>query len=262
VGGLDIWWVHLPDIEYQVLFDCYASCLSQQEYQRLQSRRLPKGQFQFLFTRIVLRHLLSAYHPLIAPVQWQVNRSESGRPYLLTAQTPLSFNLTHTNDCLVFAFSQFADPGIDVECLSRAVEYENIAQRYFATQEYCELKQLPKAEQVEFFYRLWTLKEAAVKASGLGLARGLRQFQFSQPSAKSLSHLISTDSEKLAGDFRFWSACFQGYVLGAALSAQSNKPLPDIAPVSRRLSWPDVSADINLNWLTSQSRNSSTNLEP
>ncbi|MDP2127178.1 MAG: 4'-phosphopantetheinyl transferase superfamily protein [Pseudohongiella sp.] len=263
-SGLDIWWVPLPELDYEKLLTGYVDCLSPEELHRLQSRRLPKGQFQFLFTRVALRHLLSAYHPLIAPGEWLVYRSGSGRPYISQAQTPLSFNLTHTHDCLIFAFSQYADPGVDVEKLSRATEFEGIAKRYFSIQEYSEFLELPETERIVFFYRLWTLKEAAVKASGLGLARGLRRFQFSQRQGRdSLTDLIDvTDQEEMRGKFQFWSARFRDHVIAAALVSQPGAILPDISPVSRSLIWPGTISGIDPGWIKSQSRNSSTNLEP
>jgi 4'-phosphopantetheinyl transferase len=261
--GLDIWWVPLPEIEYDLLQADYVGCLSREELHRLQSRRLPKGQFQFLFTRVVLRHLLSAYHPSIAPADWLVDRSESGRPHLSKAQTPLSFNLTHTSDCLVFAFSQYANPGIDIELLSRTTEYEGIAKRYFSAQEYGDLLQLPEAERVVLFFRLWTLKEAAVKASGLGLARGLRRFRFRQQNGELLSCVYDVaDSGEMVRRFQFWSTCFRNYVVAAALVSETGKNIPDIQPVSRSIQWPDSVSMISPDWIYGQSRNSSTNLEP
>jgi phosphopantetheinyl transferase len=261
--GLDIWWVPLPEIEYDLLQADYVDYLSREELHRLQSIRLPKGQFQFLFTRVVLRHLLSAYHPSIAPADWLVNRSESGRPHLSKAQTPLSFNLTHTSDCLVFAFSQYADPGIDIEQLSRTTEYEGIAKRYFSAQEYGDLLQLPEAERVVLFFRLWTLKEAAVKASGLGLARGLRKFRFRQHNGELLSCLlVDADCPEMAGSFQFWSTCFRNYVIAAALASKAGQIIPDIQPVARSIHWPDSVSMISPDWIYGQSRNSSTNLEP
>lgn len=263
VSGLDIWWVPLPQIDYKTLLASYSDCLSTEEHERLQSRRLPKGQLQFVFTRVVLRHLLTAYHPEIARELWQVGRSESGRPHLLQEQTSLSFNLTHTDDCLVFAFSQYADPGVDVELLSRTIVFDEVAKRYFSMPEYNELQRLSEAERPEFFYRLWTLKEAAVKASGLGLAKGLHRFRFGQPGHEFFSHQIDdAGMEVLKGNFRFWSACFRGHVIAAALMSQPGIALPDIRPVSRSFTWPDGISTVKPHWVESQSRNSSTNLEP
>lgn len=255
-SGLDVWWVPLPEIAVEKLLADYSANLSAEEHQRMQLRRLPKGQFQYVFTRVVLRQLLSAYHPSIAPGQWLINKSASGRPYLSQDQTPLSFNLTHCDDCLIFAFSQFADPGVDVELLSRKTDFDGVAKRYFSYQEYSELNSLVATDRTELFYRLWTLKEAAVKASGAGLANGLRQFAFSQPGTESFVH------ESRSGHFRFWSTSYERHVVSVALMLRQRNQALEIKPVSRRLRWPDIICDISPDWTESQSRNSSTNLEP
>lgn len=250
-GGLDIWWVPLPAIDYKTLLAAYSECLSAEEHLRLQARRLPKSQLQFVFTRVVLRHLLSAYHPDVSPELWRIDRAESGRPHLSREQTPLSFNLTHTDDCLVFAFSQYADPGVDIELLSRTMEIDAVAGRYFAKQECDEMRQLPEAEQQEFFYRLWTLKEAAVKASGLGLAKGLSRFQFCQPGGSLFTHDVAGSGLESA-DFKFWSSCFCAHVAALALMSRQGINLPDIKPVSRNFIWPDDVSDISPVWTESR----------
>lgn len=264
--GLDLWWVPLPTLDQAALLAGAGRCLSAEEQQRLQSQRLPKGQFQFLFTRVMLRHLLSAYHPELLPAQWHIGKAASGRPQLAPEQTPLSFNLTHSHDGLLFAFSQFADPGIDVEWLLRQVEVEGIAQRYFLPDEYAEINAVAEADlsvQPELFHRFWTLKEAAVKASGLGLARGLAHFHFSQPGTAAFSHqLVAAAPQVLARDFGFWSARHEDYVLAVALMAAAGSKLPEVEPLCRQFSWPGAVSTLALDWSASQSRNSSTNLEP
>lgn len=256
VSGLDLWWIPVPQIDAGSLLQVYPDCLSSEEHQRLRSRSVAKGQRQFVFTRVMLRHLLSAYHPELSPGQWLIGRTASGRPHLSRKQSQLSFNLTHSDDCLIIAFSQYAEPGIDLELLSREADVEGIAKRFFSGDEYAQLQQCSSVVRDEFFYRLWTLKEAAVKASGLGLAKGLRQFEFSQPGTGRFTH-----STRCAA-FSFWSARVDSAVVAAALMHRGTVPVPGITPVSRYFQWPDTVKDIYPDWDRSQSRNSSTNLEP
>lgn len=255
-AGLDVWCVPVPDVSADQLLADHPDCLSDEERQRLQSRRLPKGQLQFVFTRLALRYLLTAYHPAIAPGQWRIGKTASGRPHLAAAQSPLSFNLTHSNNCLVLAFSQIADPGVDIELQSRSTDIDAVAQRYFSVQECQELKDLPGDEKAALFLQFWTLKEAAVKASGLGLARGLQQFQFSRPGSALFTHQART------GDFRFWSTSYQGHIAAVALMLRPGEPPADIKPLTRRFDWPGAVVEIDPCWTASQSKNSSTNLEP
>lgn len=256
VSGLDLWWLPLPPPAQAPLLQQYAHCLSAEELQRLQSRRVAKGQLQFVFTRVMLRHLLSSYHPHILPAQWLISKSASGRPCLSPAQSPLSFNLTHSDDCLIIAFSQCADPGVDIESLSRVSDVDAVARRYFSAAEYAQLQQRQGAAREEYFYRLWTLKEAAVKASGLGLAKGLQQFEFSEPGTQAFAHNTSY------AQFSFWSACIEGSVVAAALMSDEAAQLLSVAPTCRRFDWPDTLNIMQPAWSRSYSKNSSTNLEP
>ncbi|MGI9250932.1 MAG: 4'-phosphopantetheinyl transferase superfamily protein [Pseudohongiellaceae bacterium] len=66
--------------------------------------------------------------------------------------------------------------GVDIEWTGKARRIDNIARRYFTKHEHTELFVLPEAEQLGHFYTLWTLKEAYIKARGLGLGATLCQF--------------------------------------------------------------------------------------
>jgi len=69
--------------------------------------------------------------------------------------------------------------GVDVESIMRKVELLALSKRYFAQQEHAELQELEGLEQRERFFALWTLKEAWLKARGLGLHIPLDDFSFS-----------------------------------------------------------------------------------
>jgi 4'-phosphopantetheinyl transferase len=64
--------------------------------------------------------------------------------------------------------------GVDIEDTTRRTDVEAIAQRYFAPSERRDLAQAGR----ERFYELWTLKEAYLKARGLGIAAALEKIAF------------------------------------------------------------------------------------
>jgi len=265
--GLDLWWVTMPPVDVDQWLLTWRSMLGEQDIERLHQRRLPKGQAQFLFTRLVLRNLLSAYHPAVAPAQWQFLKSDTGRPYVAPDQSPLSFNLSHSGDKLLVAVSQYGDPGIDVESVQREVQIQSVAERYFFPSEARHLALLATAPQAQrdWFLRLWTLKESAVKATGLGLSRALRKFEFGEADELTLWHQLH---QMPPTDIRFWSGCYQGFVMGVACKAHAGMSIQTLVPVMRELRWPlttdltDMPGVVELQWRASQSRNSSTNFEP
>jgi 4'-phosphopantetheinyl transferase len=72
-----------------------------------------------------------------------------------------------------------SDAGVDVEWLGRPVGWELARSVLFDT-EYLQLQQVPGAEcAARTFLGFWTLKEAYLKACGLGLSRSPEDFSFS-----------------------------------------------------------------------------------
>ncbi len=63
----------------------------------------------------------------------------------------------------------------------RGFEHLDLAQRFFSVQEADRIRRLPEDWRAEGFFAVWTLKEAYIKARGLGLALPLADFSFSFP---------------------------------------------------------------------------------
>ena len=132
-----------------------------------------------------------------------LSRGEHGKPYL--AERPdVHFNLSHADGiaaCLV------ADTECGVDC-ERVRKYRpNVVRRSFSESERELMESLPEDGRDMMFTRIWTLKEAYVKALGTGLAHpmnsvsfgfeggsivtGVRGFGFRQYILKS-GHIVST----------------------------------------------------------------------
>lgn len=101
----------------------------------------------------------------------QIVRNPLGRPQLAPTQGgPMpSFNLTHTRGFAACAVRRGAPVGIDAEDIRRPVEAAAIAARWYTPSERRLLDRLPAERRTEMFFRIWTLKEAIVKATGHGL---------------------------------------------------------------------------------------------
>ncbi len=92
---------------------------------------------------------------------------------------PVSFNLSHADGIVGVAAlaAEGRSLGFDVEPLHRKINLE-IADRYFCPEEVGWLQSLPEATRPAGFMRLWTLKEAFIKATGQGLRQDLASFWF------------------------------------------------------------------------------------
>ncbi|EON73886.1 4'-phosphopantetheinyl transferase family protein [Lysinibacillus sphaericus] len=102
-----------------------------------------------------------------------------GKPYVkLPGYADLHFNISHTGHYLVGAVSVGSFIGIDIECL-RPIEFDCID--YFMSEQ--EIAQFNKftleEEKLDYFYTIWTLKEAYAKMLGVGLNMNLAEVSFS-----------------------------------------------------------------------------------
>jgi 4'-phosphopantetheinyl transferase len=140
---------------------------------------------RFLMARAMVRTMLSRYVP-IDPADWRFRIAAHGRPEVaeLPAGAPdLRFNLSHTAGLVGCAMTVGRDVGLDVECINRELTHD-VAERFFSEQEVADLRAVPLDEQATVFFDYWTLKEAYIKARGLGLSLPLAQFSFTiEPEA-------------------------------------------------------------------------------
>ena len=103
-----------------------------------------------------------------------------GKPYL--AGSPVRFNISHSGALALIALAQ-VEVGADVE-LPRKRRSDAIARRFYAPGEIERLFAEADAEKrADAFFRLWTCKEAFLKATGEGLSRSTRSYEiaFSPP---------------------------------------------------------------------------------
>ncbi len=96
-----------------------------------------------------------------------LERNEYGKPFYEDNKS-IHFNLSHSGDWCVCAFSQFPI-GIDIERME-PMEIDWV-DHFLHPDEIQKLIQLPDYHQLEYFYRLWTMKESFLKATGYGLSQ-------------------------------------------------------------------------------------------
>ena len=94
----------------------------------------------------------------------------SPRSRLGFTATDLRFNLSHSQDLAMYAFTLERDVGVDIEMIRAEVANERVAENFFSRREVETLRALPREHQAEAFFNCWTRKEAYVKARGQGLS--------------------------------------------------------------------------------------------
>jgi len=170
---VDVWHLSLEDLKKanSSLF----VCLSDTEKQRAARFVFERDRSRFITCRGLLRAVLAQLLSL-NPVEVTFNYGEKGKPHL--QDSPLFFNLSHSNDQACIAACRETALGIDVERIRAPTHHTwvDLAQRFFSTAEIAELMTLPASRQSEAFFACWTRKEAYLKLHGLGLALPLNRF--------------------------------------------------------------------------------------
>jgi 4'-phosphopantetheinyl transferase len=151
-----------------------------------------KDQELYIAAHFLLRQVLAA-HGRRAPADWRFGVGDHGKPYLIDNGDDLRFNLTHTTGLVAVAVAQGVELGIDAEWLDRRSPNLNIADHRFSPYEIAWLRALAVDAQQAGFLRLWTAKEAFLKATGKGLTQALSTFSvtFDPPTIRSTAETAS-----------------------------------------------------------------------
>jgi 4'-phosphopantetheinyl transferase len=175
-GEVDVWLTSLADIGPAQELGCHQ-LLSEQERAKWQRFLVPHARLQYLVTRALVRTTLSRYAD-VPSTAWRFEANSYGRPHVspLHALRDLHFNLSNTKGLVVCAVSRDEEIGIDVETVSRDVDIDGLAPSVFAPAELADFRRTAVEDRIERFFSYWTLKEAYIKARGMGLSLPLDGF--------------------------------------------------------------------------------------
>jgi 4'-phosphopantetheinyl transferase len=149
----------------------YLSIISPLEGARNARFATPVLRQRDLQARALVRCALSLHAPL-APEDWVFSRSEHGKPSIAPCHGDLTrwqFNLSDSENVAVVAICQDRAVGVDIE-LSPVADELLDSPMILSPQERASLQKLPLAERRRRFLDHWTVKEAYLKARGLGIA--------------------------------------------------------------------------------------------
>jgi 4'-phosphopantetheinyl transferase len=224
---VDVWeaGLDLAADELQTL----GGLLSPAERDHARRFHVERDRRRFTAARGRLRQLLGRYAD-VPPSAVAIHTRASGKPFM-RREPPLEFNLSHSDDRVIFAFARWA-VGIDVERIRPLPELLSIAAHFFAPGEYEAMRRLTGAPLEDAFFRCWTLKEAYVKATGEGLNVPLSAFQVSLNPGEP--RILSCDHDR--GDRSRWKlAAWTDGAFAIALAVGAGAE--SVVPVRRR-SWP------------------------
>jgi 4'-phosphopantetheinyl transferase len=208
--------------------------LPEDEQTRFHRYKRPLDAHQFLVGRLLLRGWLEQTTGVSAAA-WRLREGDRGRPEIADPPSPYTFNLAHSGGMVACGlavsdegYSPECGIGIDLEDLQRRPMTRDLARRFCAPIECADIDQQPPEFQTARFLTYWTLKEAYLKARGLGIAVHLADIAFRlEPQ-----HPVVTFRESLIGTSADWAfALFQPtsrYLLSVAAPQPAGAPRPQI----------------------------------
>lgn len=174
-----LWWLALADVPDDA-WRRWTAPLDEEERARAARFVHERDRRQFIAAHALLRVLLQhlAGRPAAA---WRFVSGSRGKPALRPDHRldRLAFNISHAPGAVACAMTLDHAIGVDIEDVERSGRLLEIADAYFAPAELAILRAAPHAAQRAVFFRLWTLKEAYIKAHGDGLSLPLDQFALS-----------------------------------------------------------------------------------
>lgn len=180
--------------------------LSDEECERLDLYRSGEAAERYVVTRSLVRIVLGE-HLRLGARDLRVSRTDTGKPVVAEG---IHFNVSHSGDLILLALSEERAVGVDVERRREVPRVDAMTLRWFTQEERKDVARLrgAGASESDAFLRVWSLKEARLKALGVGISGALRA-QLTDVDAVPLDHLL----DPIAGD-RYG----QGYVGAVAFA--------------------------------------------
>ena len=173
---LHVWRASLNGSSAEMLY--FHSLLSKDEKERAERFYFERDRGRYIVGRGILRTLLSGYLGMDAHTV-RIIYGRDGKPMLedIFNKKHLQFNLSNSNDWVVYIFGWDNPVGIDLEHVRVFDAADDFAKQFFAAQETALLNSLTHDQKWDTFFKFWTAKESFLKAKGSGLTFPLNQVE-------------------------------------------------------------------------------------
>lgn len=198
---IHVWYASLSVTSHDLSH--YRSLLSQDETDRAMRFVFEKDRNYYIVGRGLLRTILGGYLGL-EPARLEFVCGTNGKPALQSGQSDqtLEFNLSHSNDLVLYAFNWNRRIGVDVEYLIPMADMDDFAKQFFTPRESAWINSLSGKQKEDAFFKTWTCKEAFLKANGSGLTVPINQVQISLKAEGMVELIAIGDDQAQAANWR------------------------------------------------------------
>ena len=162
---------------------------------------------------------------------------EHGKPFAIVDGVPsdASFNVSHSGRHGLIGFARQDGLGVDLEVRDPLRDFDGIGGRVYGPLERRALSSATGGEKAALFYRLWSLKEALIKALGTGFSLNPARFEVplamlegEQSAMFRFPHLPSD---------QFWLEDLGETRFAAARACRLGEEVEQVAPLDALRGW-------------------------
>jgi 4'-phosphopantetheinyl transferase len=220
---LQLWIAYPDDLLNDSVATACTTILNQEEQAHWQCFKFDRHRRESLTTRALVRAALS-HDRTVPPPAWRFTANQYGKP-AIEPDCGLRFNASNSVGLVVCLVAESAEVGVDVEPFARAEVMLTVAAEVFSPTERAQLEVLPAEKKLDRALSLWTLKEAYIKARGLGLAIPLYQFSFLFGGDNDIRLQIDPAINDQPGHWRFFILDHAGHRIAAVVERSSTDNL-------------------------------------
>lgn len=238
-GEVHVWTVRLDIADWRD--NLVPGRLSDDELQRVARSPFERERRRFAVCRATLRAILGRYLDA-RPCELSFRYGPYGKPRLHAEHygEPIRFNVSHSDELALIAVDRGRELGVDIERVRPLDGIDDIVSRHFGPAERLALSRVAPAARLSTFYRYWTLKEAYLKAGGVGMSRRLDEVDVTG-AGDHPKHLPDVFG---AGAERCWTgttlAPAPGYIAALVVEGRTG------ASVTTMIGWPPTLTRLTL----------------
>ena len=161
----------------------YKMVISPEESRHACNLCIEERKNRYIITHGIL-NVIAGIYLSVKPEEVVIRYNTNGIPFIDGIAQSLFFNISSSKELALYCFSSRWRSGIDIEHQSGVKDIFRFSRRYFTRKENELLLKAEPRELLVLFYRIWTRKEACIKAPGWGLTKPLNYLDV-DPAADS-----------------------------------------------------------------------------